>query len=112
MTTKISIFSCETRDTKTKQITLLDLKKKKTKTRSFSAELSETVFFKTHQNTVAQTDGLIHLYCRNMHLCTSLRAYLNKDVYLWPENHGVILHLSDVYLQDYLAFYFENTVYC
>lgn len=93
MTTKISIFSCETRDTKTKQTTLLD---KKNKTRLFSAELSETVFFKSHQNTVAQTDGLIHLFCGNMHPCTSLRAYFNKEVYLWPENHCVILHLSDV----------------
>lgn len=38
---------------------------------------------------------VIHVYCCNIHLCTSLRANLNKDVYLWPENHGFILYLSD-----------------
>lgn len=37
-----------------------------------------------YYHTAAQTCGFIHVYCCIIHLCTSLRANLNKDVYLWP----------------------------
>lgn len=99
MTTKISIFSRETRDTKQTEhcwVNLFCL---------FLGKNFQQQYFSKLLTRRGANVRFLFMFIVAIFICVSLRADLNKDVYLWPRNqrlHPLIRRITSALLRVFI----------